>query len=70
MPCWNRTPPIWSARARHVANLAHGLKTPLATLPLPLRRTRPAIASGDLQALVLLMERRIRHHLGRARAAA
>jgi signal transduction histidine kinase len=43
---------------RHVANLAHGLKTPLATL---------AVA---LSALVDVMERRIRHHLGRARAAA
>ena len=54
---------------RHVANLAHGLKTPLATLSLAVDR------SGDdqrdaLRALVGLIERRIRHHLGRARAAA
>ncbi|MET0219327.1 MAG: HAMP domain-containing sensor histidine kinase [Tardiphaga sp.] len=54
---------------RHVANLAHGLKTPLATL---------SIAASDgaahnptiLQPLIMQMERRIRHHLGRARAAA
>ncbi len=53
---------------RHVANLAHGLKTPLATLAI--------VASADgagnpatLQALVTQMERRIRHHLGRARTA-
>ena len=52
---------------RHVANLAHGLKTPLATLAIASSRTDP---SGQLQALVALMERRIRHHLGRARAAA
>ncbi len=56
-------------RARaHVANLAHGLKTPLATLGLALS------ARGDdgrtLADLVDTMERRIRHHLGRARAAA
>jgi signal transduction histidine kinase len=55
-------------RARgHVANLAHSLKTPLATLTLALGEHD---AGGDLQALVTLMERRIRHHLGRARAAA
>ena len=51
---------------RHVANLAHGLKTPL-------RRWRSHCLdgrrqSGELRALVDLMERRIRHHLGRARA--
>jgi signal transduction histidine kinase len=54
---------------RHVANLAHGLKTPLATL---------AIATSDdsprdpimVHGLVAQMERRIRHHLGRARMAA
>lgn len=54
---------------RHVANLAHGLKTPLATLSIALSE-RGRDAAGDLHALVLLMERRIRHHLGRARAAA
>ena len=54
---------------RHVANLAHGLKTPLATLAIALSE-RSRDAAGELHALVLLMERRIRHHLGRARAAA
>jgi signal transduction histidine kinase len=53
---------------RHVANLAHGLKTPLATLALTLSRTRDD--KGELAPLVEVMERRIRHHLGRARAAA
>ncbi len=54
---------------RHVANLAHGLKTPLATLAIA--------TSGDgprdplmVRQLVAQMERRIRHHLGRARMAA
>lgn len=54
---------------RHVANLAHGLKTPLATLSIATSDGavhNPAI----LQPLVTQMERRIRHHLGRARAAA
>jgi signal transduction histidine kinase len=54
---------------RHVANLAHGLKTPLATLAIALAE-RGRNEAGDLHALVVLMERRIRHHLGRARAAA
>jgi signal transduction histidine kinase len=54
---------------RHVANLAHGLKTPLATLAIALSE-RGRDASGELHSLVVLMERRIRHHLGRARAAA
>lgn len=53
---------------RHVANLAHGLKTPLATLAIALsERGRDGV--NELHALVVLMERRIRHHLGRARAA-
>lgn len=53
---------------RHVANLAHGLKTPLATLSLSL--ANPDRTSPDqLVPMVDLMERRIRHHLGRARAA-
>jgi signal transduction histidine kinase len=53
---------------RHVANLAHGLKTPLATLAV--------VATSDkrdpvvLQTLADQMERRIRHHLARARVAA
>lgn len=63
------------ARARrHVANLAHGLKTPLATLGLSLdsrAATSGAITPGDaaMRAQLELMERLIRHHLGRARAA-
>ena len=53
---------------RHVANLAHGLKTPLATLAIALSE-RGRDAAGELDSLVVLMERRIRHHLARARAA-
>lgn len=53
---------------RHVSNLAHGLKTPLATLALAL--PRESTKDSDLDDLVMLMERRIRHHLGRARSAA
>jgi signal transduction histidine kinase len=57
-------------RARaHVANLAHGLKTPLATLGIALS-AKGAGGNRDLTDLVDVMERRIRHHLGRARAAA
>jgi signal transduction histidine kinase len=57
------------ARARgHVANLAHGLKTPLATLRLDL--DHPTIdPDGRLGEQVMRMEGQIRHHLGRARAA-
>ena len=53
---------------RHVANLAHGLKTPLATLGIAL--PKGDARSEELRALVDTMERRIRHHLGRARMAA
>jgi signal transduction histidine kinase len=53
---------------RHVSNLAHGLKTPLATLAVALRNQPHS--SDDLHSLVVLMDRRIRHHLGRARSAA
>ena len=53
---------------RHVANLAHGLKTPLATLALALSDRHRDV--DTLQPLLGLMERRIRHHLGRARSAA
>jgi signal transduction histidine kinase len=53
---------------RHVANLAHGLKTPLATLAVAI--PKDIRTSADLHELVGLMERRIRHHLGRARSAA
>jgi signal transduction histidine kinase len=52
---------------RHVANLAHGLKTPLATLAVALPKDE---RGTEIHELVELMERRIRHHLGRARAAA
>jgi signal transduction histidine kinase len=56
-------------RARaHVANLAHGLKTPLATLSVVL--SAKSGGKHDLIDLVDMMDRRIRHHLGRARAAA
>ena len=53
---------------RHVANLAHGLKTPLATLAVALPKGTGR--DDGLHELVDLMERRIRHHLGRARTAA
>jgi signal transduction histidine kinase len=57
------------ARARgHVANLAHGLKTPLATLRLDLDTAR-IDPDGHLAAQVIRMEDQIRHHLSRARAA-
>jgi signal transduction histidine kinase len=54
---------------RHVANLAHGLKTPLATLAIATSEDSPR-DPVMLQGLVAQMERRIRHHLGRARMAA
>lgn len=60
-------------RARaHVANLAHGLKTPLATLSVMLSTKGDGKEDSNrpLADLVDVMERRIRHHLGRARAAA
>lgn len=51
----------------HVANLAHGLKTPLATLSLRLEREG---ASEATRQLVAQIDRRIVHHLRRARSAA
>lgn len=55
------------ANARgHVANLAHGLKTPLATLALALPPHDP---DGLLREQVERIDRAVRHHLGRARAA-
>jgi signal transduction histidine kinase len=54
---------------RHVANLAHGLKTPLATLAIATSTESPRDPIM-MQQLVAQMERRIRHHLGRARMAA
>lgn len=56
------------ARA-HVANLAHGLKTPLATLSMAVA-DRDADRDGALARLVADMDRRVRHHLRRARVAA
>lgn len=56
------------ANARgHVANLAHGLKTPLASLALDLREGGRD-PDGKLAAHVARIDRAIRHHLGRARA--
>jgi signal transduction histidine kinase len=56
-------------RARgHVANLAHGLKTPLATLSLRLNEPGRD-TDGELAGLVAQIDNAIRHHLGRARAA-
>lgn len=53
---------------RHVSNLAHGLKTPLATLAVALQNQ--PVPAKEMETLVALMDRRIRHHLGRARSAA
>lgn len=54
---------------RNVANLAHGLKTPLATLAVTL--AEPGRDPDRVLApLVATMDRQIRHHLARARAAA
>lgn len=58
------------ARARtHVANLAHGLKTPLATLSLALSEPGRD-PDGRLSQLVAHLDRGVRHHLRRARSAA
>lgn len=54
---------------RHVANLAHGLKTPLATLSATLAAPDTG-AMRNSQTLVEQMDRHIRHHLTRARSAA
>jgi signal transduction histidine kinase len=54
---------------RHVANLAHGLKTPLATLAIIMEESGN-YADKRLKPLVTTMDRRIRHHLARARLAA
>jgi signal transduction histidine kinase len=56
-------------RARsHVANLAHSLKTPLATLRVKLSDNGKD-PDGELSLLVAQIDGAIRHHLGRARAA-
>ncbi|TGD94816.1 sensor histidine kinase [Methylobacterium nonmethylotrophicum] len=58
------------AQARtHVANLAHGLKTPLATLSLALSEPGRD-PDGRLSHLVASLDRGVRHHLRRARSAA
>ncbi|UDL94281.1 HAMP domain-containing histidine kinase [Lichenihabitans sp. PAMC28606] len=54
---------------RHVSNLAHGLKTPLASLAVALDGPGHD-PQGRYHALLDLMDRQIRHHLRRARAAA
>lgn len=54
---------------RHVSNLAHGLKTPLAALGMKLAEPGRD-PDGSLGAMVDQIDRRVRHHLGRARALA
>ena len=54
---------------RHVSNLAHGLKTPLAALSVRLAESGRD-PDGSLAAMVADIDGRVRHHLGRARAAA
>ncbi|QJU59339.1 HAMP domain-containing histidine kinase [Sphingomonas sp. AP4-R1] len=54
---------------RHVSNLAHGLKTPLAALALKVSEPGRD-PDGALGEMVAQIDRRVRHHLGRARAAA
>lgn len=49
------------------ANLAHGLKTPIATLAL-VAREPGRDPDGRLAALVARLEATVRHHLGRERA--
>ena len=54
---------------RHVANLAHGLKTPLAALAV--RLAEPGRdPDATLRQMVERIDTQIRHHLGRARASA
>ncbi|WP_240699937.1 sensor histidine kinase [Sphingomonas gei] len=58
------------AHARqHVANLAHGLKTPLTALALKLAESGRD-ADGSLGDMIRQIDGRVRHHLGRARVAA
>lgn len=54
---------------RHVANLAHGLKTPLAALQVRLAENGQD-HDGEMTRLVKRIDTSIRHHLGRARAVA
>jgi signal transduction histidine kinase len=53
---------------RHASNLAHGLKTPLAALAMSLENPT-ASNLGSLRTEVDRMDRLIRHHLSRSRAA-
>jgi signal transduction histidine kinase len=57
-----------AAARRHVSNLAHGMKTPLAALALKLSEAGRD-PDGSLSAMVAEVDARVRHHLGRARAA-
>ncbi|MDR6100085.1 signal transduction histidine kinase [Agrobacterium larrymoorei] len=52
----------------HFANMAHGLKTPVASLTLGLNDDNDA--NGGLRDLVQRIDRRIRHHLADARKSA
>lgn len=55
-------------RARgHTANLAHGLKTPLAALRLDIAAA--GLDDSPIAAHAARIEGQVRHHLGRARAA-
>jgi signal transduction histidine kinase len=54
---------------RHVANLAHGLKTPLAALRIKINEAGHD-PDGEIGELITRIDASIRHHLGRARAAA
>ena len=51
---------------RHVSNLAHGLKTPLAALGVKLAEPGRD-PGGELAEMVAGIDGRVRHHLGRAR---
>ena len=53
---------------KHVSNLAHGLKTPLAALRVKLDEDGRD-PDGSLHQLAARMDASIRHHLARARAA-
>ncbi|RKE79352.1 signal transduction histidine kinase [Rhizobium sp. AG855] len=52
----------------HFANLAHGLKTPVTSLSLALHPGNDP--DGEMRNLVDRIDRRIRHHLARARKTA
>ena len=52
---------------RHLSNLAHGLKTPLATLSIRLAKEGVSAENRDF---VTQLDNRIAHHLRRARSAA